>query len=314
MQMVWTGPHVSGDQSPEMHDGQAVGVNRTTSLLGHEVIHHAEETCGQEKAHRIVAVPPLHQRIHRTAERVAIQTGRPVVAVSELRRVATVFYAGQKIELASPTVVAAKVNQELQALDRLRRRLDEAERRLTHLEVTGLATYRTVVEVVQRAELVGRVGAAIERETVTLGDEGRLAWLQLIDLVRGVEHMREVTLRDYVKPRRERVLQAALDHLQELSDAELEDPVKVGKALGFPELDDEVQPRGYRLLAKVGRLPESVRDEVIRHFRGDFGRMLRASVEQFERVEGVGRTRATQLRRYLDNLVLAAGEPSADLG
>ncbi len=251
---------------------------------------------------------------HRTAERVAVQTGQPVVAVSELRRVATVFYAGQKIELASPTVVAAKVNQELQALDRLRRRLDEAERRLTHLEVTGLATYRAVVEVVQRAELVSRVGAAIERETVTLGDEGRLAWLQLIDLVRGVEHMREVTLRDYTKPRRERVLQAALERLEELSDAELEDPVKVGKAVGFPELDDEAQPRGYRLLAKVGRLPESVRDEVIRHFRGDFGRMLRASVEQFERVEGVGRTRAAQLRRYLDNLILAAGEPSADLG
>lgn len=250
---------------------------------------------------------------HRTAERVAVQTGSPVVAVSELRGVATVFYAGQKFELASPTIVAAKVNQELQALDRLRRRLDEAERQLTHLEVTGLSTHRAVVEVVQRAELVRRVGLAIERETVTLGDEGHLAWLQLIDLVRGVEHMREVTLRDYVKPRRERVIQSAFERLGELSDAELEDPVKVGKALGFPELDDEVQPRGYRLLAKVGRLPESVRDEVIRHFRGDFRRMLRASVEQFERVEGVGRTRATQLRRYLDNLVLAAGEPTADL-
>jgi len=251
---------------------------------------------------------------HRTAERIAVQTGLPVVAVSELRRVATVFHAGQKIELASPTVVAAKVNQELQALDRLRRRLDEAERHLTHLEVTGLSTYRSVVEVVQRAELVRRVGAAIERETVTLGDEGRLAWLQLSDLMRGVDHMREITLRDYVRPRRERVLASALAELEELSDADLEDPAKVGKALGFPELDDEVQPRGYRLLSKVGRLPETVRDDVVRHFRGDFRRMLRASVAQFEKVEGVGPARARQLRRHLDNLVATAGDPATDLG
>ena len=37
---------------------------------------------------------------HRTAERMAAQTGKPVVAVSEGRRVATLFYGGQKIELA----------------------------------------------------------------------------------------------------------------------------------------------------------------------------------------------------------------------
>ena len=40
---------------------------------------------------------------HRTAERMAAQTGKPVIAVSEGRKVATLFYGGQKIELASPT-------------------------------------------------------------------------------------------------------------------------------------------------------------------------------------------------------------------
>ncbi|MGI9609994.1 MAG: diadenylate cyclase, partial [Acidimicrobiia bacterium] len=71
---------------------------------------------------------------HRTAQRMAAQTGKPVVAVSEGRRVATVFHKGQKIELATPTEVAAQINQELQSLDRLRGRLDDAEVRLTRLE------------------------------------------------------------------------------------------------------------------------------------------------------------------------------------
>lgn len=99
---------------------------------------------------------------HRTADRMAIQTKKPVVAVSEGRKVVTLYYDGQKVQLDRPTEVAARVNQELQTLDRLRRRLDDAENRLTMLEVTGLATYRPVITLLQRAELVRRVGVFIE--------------------------------------------------------------------------------------------------------------------------------------------------------
>ncbi len=43
MQVVRAGPDVQGDQRPEVDDGQAVGIDRTLGLLGHEVVHHAEE-------------------------------------------------------------------------------------------------------------------------------------------------------------------------------------------------------------------------------------------------------------------------------
>ena len=33
-------------------------------MFGYEVIHHAQEACGQEEANGIVAIPPLHHRIH----------------------------------------------------------------------------------------------------------------------------------------------------------------------------------------------------------------------------------------------------------
>ena len=67
MQMVRAGPHVHRDQRPEMDDRQAVGIDRAPGLLGHVVVHHPEEAGGQEEAHRVVAVPPLHHRIHCTA-------------------------------------------------------------------------------------------------------------------------------------------------------------------------------------------------------------------------------------------------------
>ncbi|MDP3984657.1 MAG: DNA integrity scanning diadenylate cyclase DisA, partial [Acidimicrobiia bacterium] len=60
---------------------------------------------------------------HRTAERLAVQTGKQVVAISEGRHLATLFHNGEKIELARPTVLAARANQDLQTLERLRRRL-----------------------------------------------------------------------------------------------------------------------------------------------------------------------------------------------
>ncbi len=244
---------------------------------------------------------------HRTAERMAAQTGRPVVAVSEGRKVATLFYADQKIELAPPTEVAAHVNQELQSLDRLRSRLDDAEARLTRLEVAGLATYRSAVTVLQRAELVERLGRMVEARALTLGDEGKIVYLQLSDLLSGVEFTKRTVLRDYIKPLREATIRQALDDLRSMSATDLEDPSRVGKEMGFPDLDDPADPRGYRLLSYVGRLPDQVRDDIAKHF-GSVSTLLGASVGDLLKAEGVGETRAGQLRAYFDRLLDSADE------
>jgi diadenylate cyclase len=244
---------------------------------------------------------------HRTAERMAAQTGKPVVAVSEGRKVATLFYGGQKIELASPTEVAAHVNQELQSLDRLRGRLDDAEIKLTRLEVAGFATFRSAVTVLQRAELVERLGRVVEARTLTLGDEGRIVYLQLSDLLAGVDFAKRAVLRDYIKPLRNSVIRQAMEDLSAMTASDLEDPSRVGKEMGFPDLDDPADPRGYRLLSQVGRLPDSVRDDIIRHF-GSAASLLGARVDELLSVEGVGETRAGQLRAYFDRLRDTADE------
>jgi diadenylate cyclase len=244
---------------------------------------------------------------HRTAERMAAQTGKPVVAVSEGRKVATLFYMGQKIELATPTEVSAQVNQELQSLDRLRNRLDEAETKLTRLEVAGLATYRSVVTVLQRAELVERVGRVVEERALTMGEGGRIVYLQLHDLLSGVESTKRAVLRDYVKPLRSSAVNRALETLASLPGTDLEDPGRVCKEMGFPDIDDPADPRGFRLLSQVGRLPDSVRDDIIKYF-GSESRLLHASEEELLGVEGVGETRAGQLRAYFDRLLDTAHE------
>ncbi len=244
---------------------------------------------------------------HRTAERLAADTGKPVVAVSEGRRVATLFYADRKVELAQPAEVAAHVNQDLQSLDRLRGRLDDSENRLTRLEVAGLATYRHAVTVIQRAELVERIGRLVSARAATLGDEGRVVVVQLNDLLAGVDHTLRLVLLDYLRPLRPGSVEKALESLDGLLGSELEDPSRVGKELGFGDLDDPAEPRGHRILSKVGRLPESVREEIIRGF-GSVKKLLAAAESDLHRVEGVGETRARQLRAFFDRLLSSAQE------
>lgn len=244
---------------------------------------------------------------HRTAERMAVQTGKPVIAVSEGRKVATLFCDGQKIELASPAEVAAHVNQELQSLDRLRSRLDDSEVKLTRLEVAGLGTYRSAVTVLQRAELVLRLGHMVGARAFTLGEEGRIVALQLNDLLSGVGFTRRAVIRDYVRPLRANSVKRAEERLSNMSGTDLEDPSNVGREMGFPDLDDPAEPRGFRLLSQVGRLPDPVRDDIIRHF-GSVSRLLRAGVDDLLEVEGVGETRAGQLRAFFDRLLHTADE------
>lgn len=244
---------------------------------------------------------------HRTAERLAKETETPVVAVSEGRRVATLFYGDQKIELASPTEVRAHVNQELQSLERLRSRIDEAEGRLGRLEVTGLVTYRAVVTVLQRAELAQRLGGVIRERTRTLGEEGLITTLQLNDLLSGVEELERSVCQDYLKPLRSNSVDKAMASLGDLTPTDLGDASRVAKELGFSDLDDEADARGHRLLSHVARLPEGVRDEIIRYF-GSVTKLLRASEAQLTVVEGVGDARAKQLLSFFERLESSAHE------
>ena len=236
----------------------------------------------------------------RTAERVAKETGKPVVAVSEERNVVTVFFEDEKRELQSPSQLLGRMNQDLATLERFRRQLDEAEAELTRLEVLDQVTLRDAVAVLQRAELVRRIGAQVDSAAVALGAESGLVDLQLLDLVIGVEEIRDLVTRDYVRGGK-RGIAAALKALEALPRSDLYVPERLCAVLGMDHPDTEARPMGYRLVRGVPRLPVSVQEALVRHFR-DFQKMILASAEDLSAVSGVGGTRAHELRRYFDRL------------
>ena len=244
----------------------------------------------------------------RTADRLAQETGLPVLAVSEEgRSVAVVFTGTERFVLEAPAALFAEANHRLQSLERLRRQLDEAVERLTRYEIEDVVTIRDVVKVIQRAALILRLMDDLELIAVELGDEAPLIRLQAADLAEGVAGLIDLVNVDYQgrKPRRGSTVIPKLDALE---NADLYHSTRVASALGLPALDQEVEPRGARTLGVVPRLPDSVRDALIKRF-GTYKRLQAATVAELDDVDGVGPTRARRIRRYLDHLDSARVTP-----
>jgi diadenylate cyclase len=244
---------------------------------------------------------------HRTAERVAKQTGYPVISVSQSMRIIGLYLSAHRHVLDDSAAILSRANQALQTLERYKLRLDEVSGTLSALEIEDLVTVRDVAAVAQRLEMVRRIATEIDGYVVELGTDGRLLTLQLNELVAGVAGERELVVRDYLPPTTGRRLKTADDVLLErdaVSPTDLLDIGQVARALqlgGAEQLDAAVTPRGYRLLAKVPRLPGAVIDRLIDHF-GHLQKLLAASIDDLQTVEGVGENRARTVREGLSRL------------
>jgi diadenylate cyclase len=247
---------------------------------------------------------------HRTAERVAKQTGFPVISVSQSMNLIGLYLNGQRHVLDDSAAIMSRANQALATLERYKVRLDEVSSTLSALEIEDLVTLRDAATVVQRLEMVRRIADEIAGYVVELGVDGRLLALQLDELMAGVDTERTLAVRDYLpQDQPHRSVVDALADLDQLSATDLIDLVAVAKALGYPAtaeaLDAPVSPRGYRLLAKVPRLPVTVMERLVDHFRS-LQRLLGATVEDLQAVGGVGEARARSVREGLSRLAEAS--------
>jgi len=248
---------------------------------------------------------------HRTAERVARQTGHPVISVSKSMRVIALFIGGARFVLEDSAAILSHANQALATLERYKRRLDEVSGALCALEIEDLATVHDVTTVAQRLEMVRRIAAEIEGYMVQLGTDGRLLALHLDELIAGTHEERVMLARDYVPAAHETraaTAAAALARLENLSPDELLDTATVATVLGLggsEVLDTLVSPHGYRLLARVPRLPKVTVASLVEHF-GGLQKLLAAGVEELHQADGVEAADARNVREGLSRLAEAS--------
>jgi diadenylate cyclase len=246
---------------------------------------------------------------HRTAERVARSVDIPIISVSEDLSIITVYRNDEKHALEPIPRILNRANQALQTLERYKNRLDAVTAALSALEIEDLVTVRDVVTVLQRAEMVRRIAEEIEGYIVELGVDGRLILLQLEELMGGVEDDRRAVIHDYMHVASAAGAEEAMAQLRDLSTERLLDLREVAALLELPEEDSELdasgQPKGYRLLSKVPRLPEPIIANIVGRF-ASLHKIMGASIEALEEVEGVGNTRARAIKEGLSRLAEAS--------
>ncbi len=245
---------------------------------------------------------------HRSAERTAVQTGYPVISVSHSMNIVTVYVAGERHVVADSATILSRANQAIATLERYKTRLDEVSRQLSTAEIEDFVTLRDVMTVVQRLEMVRRIGLEIDNDAVELGTDGRQLRLQLEELLGGNDSARELIVRDYhatpEAPSRSEVA-ATLDALDAQSDAELLDFTALAQVFGYPSTleaqDSALSSRGYRAMAGIPRLQFAHVDLLVRTF-GSLQGLLAASAADLQSVDGIGAMWARHVREGLSQL------------
>jgi diadenylate cyclase len=237
---------------------------------------------------------------HRTAERVAKQTGCIVIAISQRRNVITVYQGDKKYVIEDISKIFTKANQALQTLEKYKSVLDQAIISLNALEFKDLVTLYDVVLVVQKIEMVMRVTNIIEKYIVELGIEGMLLSMQVDELMGTTKIDQNQILKDY--QRNDMTLGEFKKKIIALSSEELLDLANIAKMLGYTgfseSMDMPVRPRGYRILNKIHRLPSTIIENLVNYFE-DFQDILSASIQDLDDVEGIGEIRAKYIKNGL---------------
>lgn len=247
---------------------------------------------------------------HRTAERVARQTGAMVIAISQRRGIITIYKGTLRYVLRDLGVILTKANQAIQTLEKYRSVLDRFLVGLSVMEFFETVTLFDVAKAIQRVEMVLRVVKEIERYTTELGVEGRLITMQMEELVSNVEEEGLLIIQDYATTLADKTPAAILGVIGSWPAEDFLDLSLIARALGYPGsasiLDQHVVPRGYRILQKIPRLPLPVIDNLVKTF-GALNKILLASIEELDEVEGIGEVRARSIKeglsRYRDLLL-----------
>lgn len=242
---------------------------------------------------------------HRTAERVAKQTGKLVVSISQRRNIITLYQGTLRYALKEIGVILTKANQAIQTLEKYRSVLGQASTNLTASEFEELVTMPEVVNVIQRIEMVLRIKMEIKRFINELGNEGRLISMQMEELVSNIEEEAWLLYKDYAKDDSDEKIREIILGLKRSTDDELLDVNHIVRLLGYPSSaatsEEYIAARGYRVLNKIPRLPNVIIHNLVERF-GRFPHVITATIEELDEVDGIGEVRARTIKEGLKRL------------
>lgn len=243
---------------------------------------------------------------HRSAERVARQFSKLVVAISRRRKTITVYYGNEKHVIGDVISLMSKVNQALNTYEKYRQSFDKFLLQMDVAELEGSVTLKEVCEILERAVLAMKIEEEARRYLIELGTEGRLSKMTLDEMSEGLEDTVDLLILDYYNGSPDECdVTAVKKQLLALSEKDLLGLLSIARILNYEvntsqQLGDVVvESHGFRILRRDSKIPMNIVANVVKAF-GTLGKISQASVDQLKKVEGIGETRAAAIRRAIE--------------
>ncbi|MDK2949922.1 MAG: diadenylate cyclase, partial [Thermotoga sp.] len=173
------------------------------------------------------------------------------------------------------------------------------------LELENRVTLADVVRTLMKGVELLRITEETRPYIVELGEEGRLARMQLRELTEDVDDLMVLLIMDYSSDEVDEETAQAI--LQDFVTRREPSPISISRVLGYDvqqvsQLDDIlVSARGYRLLKTAARIPISIGYNVVKMFK-TLDQISKASVEDLKKVEGIGEKRAKAISESISSL------------
>jgi len=236
---------------------------------------------------------------HRTAERFAKQTGNVVITVSRRRKTITLYYKDYKYVVNDITLVLSKVSQAINTLEKYRKNFDKLLSELDIIELENRTTLYDVVKVLEKGIMVMKISYEIMPYLIELGEEARLAKMQVNELTENIYDLMELIIMDYRNDEsgKEYSPKIVLENLVKSSSI---DCIKIARSLGYTvqtssQIEDiTIKSKGFRILKYIAKIPMSISKKVIDNFK-DIVAISQASIDDLKSVEGIGNKRAKSI-------------------
>lgn len=128
--------------------------------------------------------------------------------------------------------------------------------------------------------------------------------MQLEEIIGNLEKEELLIIKDYMVQEKKKENEV-LEEIIKLNQDELLDSGVIAKILGYENFDnyDEVgvYTKGYRVLNKIPRMPNTIVDNLVKTFKS-FQHILIADIPELDNVEGIGEIRARTIKQALQRM------------
>lgn len=241
---------------------------------------------------------------HRTAHRMAMQTGNIVITISERRNKVTIFKNNFKYSLESIGDLLIKSSQAIMSLEKYSSIINRYLNNINHLEYENLVTLEDVVRVIRFFILLFNMDKKINQYILELGTEGKTLQLQHNEIMLGHKNNFLNLIKDYSATsetciKADKVFEKAL----KIDSPDIAEDNYIIKLLGYDLkkliLEDPIIAKGYRLLSNISSLTKKEIENIIEEFT-DVSGILNASPKEIQSVKGLTKNKAYKVIRVCE--------------